>query len=292
MSFPAKIFFFGEYSVLSGSKALALPFFKYFGKSRYEKNNNYNLIGLYHYLSAVNSQQEFLNLEKLKDSIDKGWSFDSNIPEGKGLGSSGAFCASLYDEFKLNDQGNIKHHLSLIESYFHGTSSGVDPYVSYTKSSLLFENLSDYKLIHDDSFLDDFFSNNFLYLLDTGIKREGSAFIKIYNDKTKDSNFSDFIFNDYNLICDKIIDDFTDGKSIFENLALLSSYQVQYFKEMFPSTVLDLQKSFSHNNAYIKLCGAGGGGFYLVFSQHELLSEKLNLIKLSKEDFRDSSRHQ
>ena len=45
-------------------------------------------------------------LDELKRDIDKGMYFDSSIPQGYGVGSSGALVAAVYDKY-ANDKINI-----------------------------------------------------------------------------------------------------------------------------------------------------------------------------------------
>ena len=58
----------------------------------------------------------------------------SDLPQGQGLGSSGALCAAIYDRYQLDAQplaANILvKRLAALEGYFHGVSSGFDPLVS------------------------------------------------------------------------------------------------------------------------------------------------------------------
>jgi len=76
--------------------------------------------------------------------LNEGLAFESNIPIGFGLGSSGALSAGVYDSFclaKANDNLELtKKHLAQIESYFHGSSSGTDPLVSFLQQGVYIES--------------------------------------------------------------------------------------------------------------------------------------------------------
>ena len=76
------------------------------------------------------------------------WYFDSSIPQGYGVGSSGALVASIYDQYAADKITilenltrdkllNLKAIFSLMESFFHGKSSGLDPLNSYLSLPIL-----------------------------------------------------------------------------------------------------------------------------------------------------------
>ena len=74
--------------------------------------------------------------------------FDSSIPQGYGVGSSGAIVAAFYDKYAQNKITvlenltrekllKLKTIFSEMESYFHGKSSGLDPLNSYLSLPIL-----------------------------------------------------------------------------------------------------------------------------------------------------------
>ena len=65
--------------------------------------------------------------------------FDSSIPQGYGIGSSGALVASIYDQYALDKitvlenltkekLQHLKTVFAAMESFFHGKSSGLRPF--------------------------------------------------------------------------------------------------------------------------------------------------------------------
>ena len=156
--FYAKILLFGEYSVIHNSKGLIIPYGHFRGELAFLNNNRYTD---YDYAKTSNKHlKEFANhlslnkkTNKLNVEIDvdafindihKGMFFESTIPQGFGLGSSAALVASVYSKYAKNkvvsskkissDEINkLKNDFSELESFFHGTSSGVDPLNSYIK---------------------------------------------------------------------------------------------------------------------------------------------------------------
>ncbi len=88
------------------------------------------------------------NLEVLKTDVERGMYFDSSIPQGYGVGSSGALVAAIYDKYadnKITVLENLtrekllqlKNIFSQMESFFHGKSSGLDPLNSYLSIPIL-----------------------------------------------------------------------------------------------------------------------------------------------------------
>ena len=97
---------------------------------------------------------EKLNLAGLEEDLDKRLYFDSSIPQGFGVGSSGALCAALYDRYAVDkispdEQAakdsilRLKKMFSGMESYFHGKSSGLDPLICYLNIPILIRSLED-----------------------------------------------------------------------------------------------------------------------------------------------------
>ena len=140
--FYAKILLFGEYGIIKDSKGLAIPYNCYKGAlksasnlSGEAKKSNENLIKLYDYLKNTPTDLVSFNFNVFKEDIDSGMYFDSSIPQGYGVGSSGALVASIYDQYaedKITILENLtrdkllklKDIFSLMESFFHGKSSG------------------------------------------------------------------------------------------------------------------------------------------------------------------------
>ena len=89
-----------------------------------------------------------MRLDDLKRDIDQNLHFDSSIPQGYGVGSSGALVAAIYDHYaddKITVLENLtrekllrlKSIFSKMESFFHGKSSGLDPLNSYLSLPIL-----------------------------------------------------------------------------------------------------------------------------------------------------------
>ena len=159
-SFPAKILLLGEYTILNGSKALAIPFNELSGKWSFSKLDTEAAIishtSLLNFLK--HSSENYLDLDKLKSDIEKGLWFDSSIPHGFGLGSSGALIAALYQTYGLKKKTVLedKQALARLEDYFHGSSSGIDPLVSLIQKPLLIHNFDNVEIYENSINLSGF----------------------------------------------------------------------------------------------------------------------------------------
>ena len=97
--FYSKILLFGEYGIIKDSKGLSIPYNFYNGALKLEENlgeaalkSNENLRKFTAYLEALQENNPELvqfDLEALRKDISNGMYFDSSIPQGYGVGSSG-----------------------------------------------------------------------------------------------------------------------------------------------------------------------------------------------------------
>ena len=164
-SFNSKILLFGEYGIMHNSDALSIPYKKFNGflsisdtLTEDQKISNRNIESLYKYIIQDKYLNDIINSDNLKEEIDSGLYFDSNIPIGSGLGSSGALVSSIISRYSKVDlksfsNSEIKKIMSLVESKFHGNSSGFDPAVSYFNKPMLYSNQK-IKLIERIAFKD------------------------------------------------------------------------------------------------------------------------------------------
>lgn len=266
-SFPAKVLLLGEYTILNGSKALALPYRALHGMWSFDKNDTESRISSRKSLRAFidKSNATTVNIEKMKAEYLDGLWFDSSIPQGFGLGSSGAVIAAIYERYG-NPTGNIetdKIELARLEDFFHGSSSGLDPLVSHIQKPLLIHNFKDVEILSQDPDLNGFF------LLNTGKPRQTGPLVSIYQEKLKDPQFkqgcADILAKEVNFAIDAVIKN--DPTNLFHHLWHISKFQWDFFPEMIPTKERGLWTSGLETGDYIlKLCGAGGGGFILGYS--------------------------
>lgn len=297
--FYAKILLFGEYGIIKDSKGLAIPYNTYRGALKSSKKlsekariSNQNLQRFYIYLSSLKTDLVAFNLAELKNDIDKGMYFDSSIPQGYGVGSSGALVASIYDKYaknKITVLENLtrdkllilKEIFSLMESFFHGKSSGLDPLNSYLSLPILINSKTHIEPAGIPSQKE---GKGAVFLLDSEIIGETEPMVNIFMNKMKNKGFRKMLNEEFALHTDACIDDFLRGNvtSLFGNVKKLSKVVLTNFKPMIPPAFHKIwEQGITTNDYYLKLCGSGGGGYILGFTEDfEKAKEKLKDYKL------------
>ena len=285
--FYSKVLLFGEYGVLSNSNALSIPFKKFYGylnKSDFlnneEKISNSNILQLYEFMTDLDIKDE-IDFNFFKNDIDKGLHFVSNIPIASGLGSSGALIASVFDSYQKKDNVNlnveeIKNLLSIIESKFHGKSSGLDPSVSLFNSPIFYSN-KQIKLI------DKIHYKNFtVYIMDSKINSSTKKMIEVFQNKMNESEFKYFFDNKYIINTNECIEYLLNGSDLFrDSLKQLSESTLNNFKEMIPNQLINIwENGLKSDSYYMKLCGSGGGGFFLLFDFNDQINFGLSDFNL------------
>ncbi|MGY5352598.1 GHMP family kinase ATP-binding protein [Wenyingzhuangia sp. IMCC45533] len=282
--FYAKILLFGEYGIIKDSKGLAIPYNSYKGafkqakilEGKALKSNGY-LLEYYQYLKGLKSELVTFNLNQLKQDIDQGMYFDSSIPQGYGVGSSGAIVAAIYDKYaqdKITVLENLtkdkllklKSIFGLMESYFHGTSSGLDPLNSYLSLPILIQSKNDVESVGIPYQQN---GKGAVFLLDSKMIGETEPMVNIFMEKMKNEGFRKMLSNEFVTYTDACVENFLHGevKSLFGNVKKLSKIVLDNFKPMIPAKFHALwKKGIDSNDYYLKLCGSGGGGYILGFA--------------------------
>ena len=291
--FYAKILLFGEYGIIKDSKGLAIPYNSYQGallisedNSEKAKISNQKLKDFYVYLESLDDPEINLRLADLKRDIDRNLHFDSSIPQGYGVGSSGALVAAIYDLYaddKITVLENLtrekllrlKSIFSKMESFFHGKSSGLDPLNSYLSLPILINSKDNLEATGIPSQKE---GKGAVFLLDSEMIGETQPMVNIFMNKMKTEGFRNMIDRDFARYTDNCIDDFLHGnvKSLFGNVKQLSKVVLKHFKPMIPDSFHQLwAKGIESNDYYLKLCGSGGGGYILGFTQDFEKAQKL-----------------
>jgi len=291
--FYAKILLFGEYGIIKDSKGLAIPYNSYQGALKVSKNlsakgkiSNQKLLTFYSYLKDLNSKDVQLRLEEFKQDIDRGMYFDSSIPQGYGVGSSGALVAAIYDKYaddKITVLENLtrdkllklKTTFSQMESFFHGKSSGLDPLNSYLSLPILINSKDNLEATGIPSQKE---GKGAVFLLDSEMIGETEPMVNIFMNKMKNEGFRKMIDEDFARFTDSCIENFLQGdaKALFGNVKKLSKVVLKHFKPMIPETFHKLwQQGIDSNAYYLKLCGSGGGGYILGFTKDYEKAKKI-----------------
>lgn len=291
--FYAKIILFGEYGMIENSQGLVVPYSFYKGTLKFsdldndfEKKSNQSLEKYSNYLADLELPSDFkLNVDSFKNDIIKGLFFDSNIPQGYGVGSSGALVAAIFEKYSFTKRDpetiskdelkDLKKVFGQLESYFHGTSSGMDPLICYMNLPILIENKENVGKV---SLPKEEVGKGAIFLIDSGITGETGPMIQIFFEKLKNEGFRKTLkeeFIRYNNAC---IDAFLkkDMNPFFRNMKKLSVWAYEHFRPMIPENVFKAWKKGLDSNAYyLKLCGSGGGGYILGFTKDYEKAEKM-----------------
>ena len=288
ISFNSKILLFGEYGIMHDSNALSIPYKKFNGSlsksdhlSEYKKISNRNIESLYEYIIQEDYLNDIINSDNLKDEIDSGLYFDSNIPIGSGLGSSGALVSSIISRYSKVDlksfsNSEIKKIMSLVESKFHGNSSGFDPAVSYFNKPMLYSNQK-IKLIERIAFKD--FK---VYIIDSQIDSSTKKMIKVFEDKISKSEFRLFFNSKFINNTNQCINHLINTSKLFrDSVKELSNDTLHNFQEMIPEKLKNKWKEGIKNDSYyMKLCGSGGGGFFLAYDFDNQINSSFSDFKI------------
>lgn len=271
--YPSKLLLFGEYTVIYGSQALAIPFDRFGGAWQYD-GDAMDLDGLASYLEDLQKQGQLLaaiDLVAFQTALRKGLYFKSDIPTGYGLGSSGALCAAVYqvygNEQSTADWGKLKQQLAQIESYFHGSSSGIDPLVCYLNQPILVSENQAVSKVELNTSKDKL---NTLFLIDTQKSRKTEPLVDLFKSRCLDQYYADRLQSELIPLTDNAIHAFrqADGTALFDLMHLISHFQFKYFDAMILDGFKGLWLDSLASDLYkLKLCGAGGGGMILGFTR-------------------------
>jgi mevalonate kinase len=287
--FYSKILLFGEYGIIKDSKGLSIPY--NFFKGALKKDDQHTVVAIKSneslqlfalYLEQLQNDTPTLatfNTEALQRDVAQGMYFDSTIPQGYGVGSSGALVAAIYDKYatdKITVLENLtrekllalKSIFAAMESFFHGKSSGLDPLNSYLSLPILINSKEDIESANIPSQTLD--GKGAVFLLDTGIVGETAPMVHIFMENMKQEGFRNMLKNQFVKHTDACVHDFLKGdvNSLFGNVKQLSKVVLDNFKPMIPPAFHTLWKKGIETNAYyLKLCGSGGGGYMLGFTE-------------------------
>ncbi len=287
--FYSKILLFGEYGIIKDSRGLSIPYNFFKGALKKEANpdgqalrSNQNLRQFAAHLGRLQQEDPEgtrFDLELLRKDLDEGMYFDSSIPQGYGVGSSGALVAAVYDRYALDKITvlenltrekllRLKEVFGKMESFFHGKSSGLDPLNSYLSLPILIHSKDHIESTSLPSQNPE--GKGAVFLLDSGIVGETAPMVQIFMEKLKQEGFRKVLKNQFIRYTDACVEDFLSGNipSLFGNIKKLSHVVLDHFKPMIPAEFHQLwQQGIETNAYYLKLCGSGGGGYILGFTE-------------------------
>ena len=287
-SYHSKLLLFGEHIINKGARGLAIPTERFSASFEFIKEewneeavvSNKAIQSLAEYIIYHNELASLYDTNKLLGDLERGLYFQSDIPQGYGMGSSGALVAAICREYRIKainkkDIQAVKTELALIESHFHGRSSGLDPLVCFLHQAVIIDKgevseVFDLKANKEPHFK--------VFILNTGKSRSTSPYVKLFLEKCKDNQFDKMLSESLIKTNDLCIQSFLKPSYVpfWKSLKLISQLQYDYMPEFIPDKFKPVWKQgLAYNDYYLKICGAGGGGFILGFCKKDADLKKL-----------------
>ena len=281
--FSSKILLFGEYSIVLNSFGFAIPYNLYKGSlklnaGKKNKDSQKKILKFIEYLKKKVKNLPDLDWLSINKDKKNNLFFESNIPQGYGLGSSGALVAAFYDRYvkdkisseeKLtkNKLQKLKNIFSEMESYYHGESSGIDPLNCYLGLPILIKSQNEIQVTKMPE--EKALGYGGIFILDSGTSSDTSSMVSLFFKKMEDENFNYMMKNQFIKYSKTCINEFLKGNinSMFNSIKILSEITLKNFQPMIPNKFTKLwDEGIRTDNYFFKLCGSGGGGFLLGFT--------------------------
>lgn len=265
-----KILLYGEYTIMYGSEALAIPSKEFYGQWQLSNQRDERLVQLVEWLTR-NPSVDYLDLDRMSFEVDGGLIFSSNIPQGYGLGSSGTLTAGIYDRYSAEPVSSLdvlRTRLSEIEGYFHGSSSGLDPLVSLLNQPIHVTAEGPRPIESNFEHINDLF-----FLLDSGLERTTSEYVTRFKAEMERPDFEKFVLFQWKPLVKECIHAHLSGdtQKLKISIAQISRWMWEEMRLFIPASHLELwEKSLDDDGYSLKLCGAGGGGMTLGFGKSPL----------------------
>lgn len=293
----AKILLFGEYGIIEDSMGLSIPYHFFKGsidfaatpnESQSESNQSIrNFVSHLQHLSAQGDLPCAFQFDRLMTDLDAGLYFDSSIPQGFGVGSSGALVAAIYshyavqpitqnDVMKRDNLQRLKNTLAKLESYFHVKSSGLDPLICYLNLPILIKGQGDLGTVGIPT--ENAEGKGAIFLMNSGSPGKTQNMVSIFLNRLKDDGFRNMVKTQLKKQNDDCVKSFLKGDvaQLFGHLKGLSQLLLDNFRPMIPDHFeLVWRQGIESGAYYLKLCGSGGGGFILGFTQDFKKAESL-----------------
>ena len=273
----SKVILFGEYSMIFDAIALMVPLKKFSAQWRFALHldaaggvaSNASLQRFADYLATDEELNQIIDIQRFKHNLQHNLFLDSNVPSGYGLGSSGTLVAAVYDGYakqKTDDFLTLKRLFGKMESYFHGSSSGIDPLQCYLGRPFMITP-------EGVRLLDEGFPNDDIHicLIDTKIKSNTKPLVNHFKAQREDPAFLTRFQKDYVSHVKACIEFLVKGdKQLFFNeLRQLTKGQLEFLRPMVTDNTLDLFSADYDFNFGVKISGSGGGGYVLGFTDDE-----------------------
>lgn len=281
----SKVIIFGEYSMIFDATALMIPLTRFSAQWRFASHldasggtaSNASLHRFADYLSTVEGVKDVIDLPRFNHDLQYNLFLESNVPSGYGLGSSGTLVAAVYDGYakqKTDDLLQLKSLFGKMESYFHGSSSGIDPLQCYMGKPFKITP-EGVRLLSEDFLKKDIH----ICLIDTKIKSNTKPLVDHFKQQREDAAFLSRFQSEYVPCVTSCIDSMIQGDTnlFFNSLKQLTKGQLEFLRPMITDNTMDLFTSDFDFHFGVKISGSGGGGYVLGFTDdvekaNELLS--------------------
>lgn len=273
-TFYSKVILFGEYSMIFDSTALMIPLRKFSAQWRSSSRlmaqgaaaSNASLQRFLDYLSTLDEVRDIIDTQAFGHDLYCEQYLDSNIPSGYGLGSSGTLVAAVYDRYakqKTDDLLQLKSIFGRMESFFHGSSSGIDPLQCYLNQP--FRITPDGVTLMPENFMP---SDIHVFLADTGVKSNTKPLVQYFKGKREDADYLNAFQTTYVPYVSACIDHLVNGQkeAFFASLHQLTDGQLKFLRPMITDNTIDLFLERPDFNIGFKISGSGGGGYVLGFT--------------------------
>jgi mevalonate kinase len=281
-TFNSKLLLFGEYGLIYGAQALALPFTKFGGRLAFDADGKHteSTAEIRKFFDHLKSKGAELNLHfpfdlnRFESDLNRGLYFESTIPQQYGLGSSGALVAALFSEYAFPaEMGSnlspeiLKANFAVLESFFHGRSSGLDPLISFLNKPVLIDQDKQVSTIEFDVQK----MGMAMALIDTHTTSATGPLVQHFIDLFNLPEFEQAFQNQFIPANNGCIESILAGNrtAFFTHLEQLVRFEVYHFHEMIPVGFHRLVSHAVCGKVYIKLLGSGGGGYLLVIAESD-----------------------
>ncbi len=287
--FYSKLLLFGEYSILFGSSALSIPYSQFQAELSFIRDDKYTALDKARHSNSL--MKEFLaylgndwpeagnhlDLARFRYDLAEGLYLESTIPQGYGLGSSGALCAAVYHRYTLHKTGvsiptpaminELRSIFAKMESFFHGRSSGIDPLAIYLKSPLYVNPDGKPEIVGIPRNWNDKPSG--IFLIDTGHSGKTSSFVpdylKLFAPEGRLSETGAQLVHLNNLAIESLLT--AEMQTFWKTLSALSAFQFSHMQSVIPRSMDNCwQEGLASGDYSMKICGSGGGGFLTGFA--------------------------
>ena len=279
----SKVILFGEYSMIFDATALMIPLTKFSAQWRFASHldasggaaSNASLKRFADYLSTLDDVKDIIDLQRFYHDLRYNLFLDSNVPSGYGLGSSGTLVAAVYDGYvkqKTDDLLQLKTLFGKMESYFHGSSSGIDPLQCYVGKP--FKITPDGARLLSDEFLK---KDIHICLIDTKIKSNTKPLVDHFKRQREDAAFLSRFQSEYVPYVTSCINSLVQGDTdlFFKSLKHITEGQLEFLRPMITENTLDLFTANYDFNFGVKISGSGGGGYVFGFTDDVDRTNKL-----------------